>query len=396
MVGVAALAYALSAPGQTAAISVVVGPITDELGLSRSAVSTAYLIGTLAGAVAMPWVGRLLDAFGARLTMAVVGAVFGSVLLGLAAVNNVVGLTVGFIGIRLAGQGALGLIATTVTAAWFSRRRGLALGLVSAVGSAGISLAPLGLEVLVAAHGFRVAWVVEGLVVWALVVPLALLGLRDRPADLGQVVDGARTTVHSASEPPGHTLAEAVRTRWFWVVVAGVAVSGATATAVAFHQIDLLGERGLTPTEAAANFLPQTVAGLTATVAAGVLVDRMDNRTLLAGCMAVLSGGLLWATVVTPGWSAIGFGLALGAAGGAIRTLEAGSFARAYGTTYLGSIRGVVTAVSVGSTSIGPLAFALVRGGTGGYGPALIGAAVLPALVALAALTSRRPESLAS
>lgn len=94
-----------------------------DLGVSRSAISTSYLIGTLTGALAMPWIGRALDRHGVRRTMAVIGAVFGAVLIALATVTSLAGLTAGFVGIRMAGQGALGLTATTATALWFSRRR---------------------------------------------------------------------------------------------------------------------------------------------------------------------------------------------------------------------------------------------------------------------------------
>ncbi|MGY1836052.1 MFS transporter [Blastococcus sp. SYSU DS0510] len=392
MVAVSALALAMTAPGQTAAISAFIDPMTEDLGISRSAISTAYLVGTLVGAAAMPLVGRALDRFGTRRTMAAIGALFGGVLIALSAVSNLVGLTAGFVGVRMAGQGALGLAATTAVAVWFSRRRGLAVGLVSAVGATGISLAPIGLEALISATSWRTAWAVEGLAVWAVVIPLALIGVRDSPADLGQRPDGDAPVAGPEPAPVvGATLGEAARTAFFWVVLAGVAVAGMLGTAVAFHQIDLLGERGLSSTAAAANFLPQTAAALLATLAVGALVDRIAPRWLTAGCMAALAAGLAWGAVVDPGWSAIGFGLLLGGSAGAIRTLEAGAFPRYFGTTHLGAIRGVVAGVSVGSTAFGPVAFALVHDATGGYTWALLSSALLPLLVAGAALLTPVP-----
>jgi MFS family permease len=396
MVGVSALALAATAPGQTAAISAFINPMTEGLDVSRSAISTAYLIGTLVGAAAMPLVGRALDRFGTRATMAVIGLVFGGVLIGLAFVSDLVGLTAGFIGARMAGQGALGLTATTAVAVWFTRRRGLALGLVSAVGAAGISLAPLGLEALISATDWRTAWMVEGIAVWAIVIPLALFGVRNSPADLGQRAEGQPADSAPSTSPMGRTVGQAVRTPFFWVVLAGVATAGMLSTAVAFHQIDLLGERGLSNTEAAANFLPQTGAALLATLAVGALVDRLSGRWLTAACMLALAAGLAWGTAVDPGWSAIGFGLLIGASGGAIRTLEAGAFPRYFGTTHLGAIRGVVAAVSVGSTAFGPVAFALVHDATEGYAAALLASAVLPLLVAAAAVLLPVPRPLAT
>ncbi|MGN6243664.1 MAG: MFS transporter [Motilibacteraceae bacterium] len=393
MVAVAALALAATAPGQTTGISAFIDPVSASLGLSRSAISTCYLIGTLTGAAGMPLIGRALDRFGTRATMASIGLVFGAVLLGLSRVAGPVGLTAGFVGVRMAGQGALSLTATTAVAVWFVRRRGLATGLVSALGATGISLAPIGLEAFIAAHGWRTAWLLEGLAVWAVVIPLALVGVRNHPADLRQQPDGrhADRAAGASTARAGSTLAQAMRTPFFWVMLAGVATAGLLSTAIGFHQIDLLGERGLSPAEAAANFLPQTVASLAATVAVGALIDKVNSRWLTATCMLVLALGLLWGVVVTPGWSAIGFGLTVGASGGVIRTLEAGTFPRCFGTTHIGTIRGAVHAVAVGANAFGPVTFALVRAATGTYTVALLTGAVLPLLVAVAALLSPTP-----
>ncbi|ROO63274.1 sugar phosphate permease [Micromonospora sp. Llam0] len=392
IVGYASVALAMTAPGQTLAVSAFIDPMIADLGMTRSTVSTAYLVGTLAGAAALPGIGILIDRYGVRRCMAVIGAVFGTVLIALSLVTGIVGLTAGFVGIRLAGQGALGIAATTVTAHWFLRRRGTALAIVSAVGTTGISLAPLLLERLIALQGWRTAWLIEGLVVWAVVIPIALLGIRDRPADVGQFVDGQPPTrAGGDSGPVGVTRARALRTPYFWILAAAVATAGMLTTAVGFHQISLLTERGLSTTAAAANFLPQTVAGLAATLLVGPLVDGRHPRALLAVAMAGLGTALTWATLVTPGWSAIGFGVAIGAASAAIRTVETALTPRLFGTAHLGAIRGLLTAITVGSTAFGPLLFALVHDATGGYQAALLGCAALPVAVGLAALATPLP-----
>ncbi|RAS64799.1 cyanate permease [Lentzea atacamensis] len=363
-----------------------------ELGLSRSAVSTAYLVGTLTGAAAMPWVGRALDRFGVRRVVVVIGLVFGAALCALAAVSSIAGLTEGFVAIRMAGQGALGLAATTVVALWFERRRGAALGLVSAIGTAAISSAPLLLEAVIAGWGWRRAWLAEGVLVLLVVLPVAWFALRDRPADLGQHPDGA---VHDHDSPPppqwGVTRAVALRTPLFWVVTAGISACGLFGTAVNFHQVSLLTERGLTATAAAANFLPQTAASLVATLAMGLLVDRADSRVLMASSMAALFGALLLGTVIAPGVSAVLFGLLLGAASGGMRTLEAATFPRYFGTLHIGGIRGTVTAVNVGATAFGPLMFAVLHDIAGSYTPALLVSAPLPVLIGVVALFVRPP-----
>lgn len=175
---------------------------------------------------------------------------------------------------------------------------------------------------------------------------------------------------------------EAFREPYFWVLASAVAVSGLLGTAVAFHQISLLGEKGLTPAQAAANFIPQTVAGLVATVVVGHMIDRLDIRWVVAVSMGLHVGALLWLTQVTPGWSAISFGIAIGAAGSAIRIAEAAAIPACFGARHLGSIRGFVAAISVGSTAFGPVAFSVARDLTGSYDTVTLAGNSLPIAVA--------------
>lgn len=390
----ASIAVAMTAPGQTAGVSLFIDPMMADLELSRSAVSIAYLIGTLVGASALPYVGRLIDRFGPRRAIAVIGAVFGAVLIALSLVTEIVGLTAGFVGIRLAGQGALGLAAVTVTAYWFRRRRGTALGIVTAAGAAGISLAPVLIERLINFYDWRTVWLLEGLAVWAIVIPLALFGIRNRPRDVGQQVDGDPATTGDQGTAPSSTRAEALRTPYFWVLASGLAVSSMLVTALLFHQISLLGERGLTTTEAAVNFLPQTVAGIAATLLVGYLVDRFDHpRLLIAVSTALMLAGLVWATMVSPGWSALAYGATIGASANALRAIEAALTPRMFGTGQLGAIRGVLGAVGIAASAVGPLLFAAGHDLTGSYTAILLTSTVLPAAVIVAALLTRLPDS---
>ncbi len=232
-----------------------------------------------------------------------------------------------------------------------------------------------------------------GVAVWLIVIPIAALGMRDDPADLGQRPDGVRP-VHGQAPPArwGHTRRQAFGEPYFWVLVAGVATSGLLCTAVAFHQISLLGERGFSPTEAAANFIPQTLAGIVATLLTGSMIDRLSIRWVVTASMALHVTALVWATLSTPGWSAIGFGAAIGAAGASIRIAEAAAVPAYFGVLHLGSIRGIVASISVGSTAFGPLAFSIGHDLTGSYTTVLLAGAALPVLVAIATLTAPIPR----
>lgn len=178
----------------------------------------------------------------------------------------------------------------------------------------------------------------------------------------------------------------------FWAVTGGVAATGMIGTALAFHQIDLLGDRGLTPVEAAANYLPQTAAALGATLLVGLLIDRIAARWVLALSMLLLMSAMVTVSLVSPGWSAVGYGMLLGAAGASARALEAASFPALFGLRHLGAIRGVVTAISVASTALGPVVLSVGRDLTGRYLDVLVVLLVVPVGVMLLALVARTPQ----
>jgi MFS family permease len=393
IVALAALSLALTGPGQTVGVSAFVDPMIEGLELTRSQVSGAYLVGTLTGALAMPRVGSVLDSRGTRFAMTVVGGLFGVVLAAMAGVQGLVTLAIGFAGIRMLGQGGLTLISTTSVSYWFERRRGLAVGLVTAVGSAMMPLTPIAMTPVIGALGWRSAWLVAAGVVLVVVLPIARLGMIDRPADVGQQVDGVSDEEAERAGPVGgRTRGEAARTGMFWAISGGVVATGLIGTGMTFHQFDLLGQQGLTPVQAAANFLPQTLAALAASLGAGALVDRVPLRVLLVTAMALLSASMIALPWVGPDLSVVAYAIGLGASGGTARAVEAAGMPKMFGVRHVGAIRGLVMSLMVGSTAFGPLALSIGLDLTGGYVSVLRLLLVLPLAVAVLAVVSRVPE----
>ncbi|KIP53003.1 MFS-type transporter [Leucobacter komagatae] len=372
----------MTVPGQTAGLSVFTDPLIEELSTSRTMISLSYLIGTLFGAACQPLIGKASDQWDIRRVIIGIAVAFSAILFGLSFISDMLGLTIGFVGVRMAGQGALSLAATTAISRAITHRRGLALGVSAALGSAGISLAPIGLERLITAVGIQGAWRWEALAVLAIVIPAAFF-IKTPPSRKGL----------SKHWTPGRgwTLAEARHTGMFWVLSAAVAVSSMLTTALAFHQIALLGERGLSPLEAAANFLPQTITTLLATLVVGALIDRADPRIFVIAAMAAMSAALLLVGVVTPGWSAVFYGLVLGAAGGCLRGMEAATFARFYGVKHIGAIRGLSTAFSLGASALGPYVLALGVELDGGFTTPAALLSAIPVIVIIATVVVRPP-----
>ena len=124
IVGMAGLTMFVRAPAQALGLSLFVDPIVDDLELSRTVVSAMFTGGALTAAVAMIFVGRLVDRYGSRVMLTASAFFFGLAAIGMSRVEDAASLYAGMAGIRTAGQGALLLIATTMVSVWFIRLRG--------------------------------------------------------------------------------------------------------------------------------------------------------------------------------------------------------------------------------------------------------------------------------
>jgi MFS family permease len=302
----------------------------------------------------------------------------------------VVALTIGFFAIRFTGQGSLSLVSTVAVTHWFDNKRGTALGIFSTASAIMMSLVPVGLNLVIEAYSWRVAWIASGLVIWIVVIPIARFGMINYPADVGQCPDGVEPTEetgHKASFPESMDRSEALHTARFWIVVAASSTVGLLVTALNFHQISMLRDAGLTTTEAAVMFLPQVIGAAVAGLFFGLLADRMTGRSLIPIVMALLTVSLLLTLTLAPGTAVIIYAISLGAAGGASRTVTATLLPRWFGVAHIGAIQGTASLISVGSTALGPVLLAVTTDMTSDYGVAAAWLSVIPIAIGLIALT---------
>lgn len=379
----------MSTPGQTSGVSVFIDPMMEGLGVTRWQVSTAYLVGTMLGALGLPAVGRYLDLRGPRRATMIIGAAFSAALIGMSAVGNLVFLALGFTGIRLLGQGGLSIVAGIAPGRWYERRRGAAIVATTSIGSAAAVTIPLLSTIIIINFGWRQAWLVLATLVWLIVVSIGRWGLIDDPSDIGQRLDGNAsegaaqdvTTSGTTSRPTrrSFTAREAMRTPVFWSVLLVVVVASLVVTGVNFHQISILGEQGLTPIQAATNYVPQTFAGLAVSLWAGIQIDRVHPRFMAVAMLILLAGTLTSVSLVQPGLRAALFGAVLGSTQGIMRAVESAAYPVIFGMRHAGEIRGIVRSVAVGASALGPLLIAAGYEATGSYQRVFNG--LLPLLV---------------
>lgn len=377
----------MTAPGQTIGVSVFIDHIIADLGLSRTAVATAYLVGTLAGGFTMPFVGNAIDKYGPRRAILTIGTLFAVAVAAMGGVAGAVSLTLGFASIRMLGQGSLSLASRVAIARWFDRRRGAVIGVSATFMSIGLALAPYLFNRLIGDIGWRSAWVTIGVVVAVIVIPVARFGIIDWPSDVGQHPDGEVFEGDSvAPAVGGATRSEAVRTYRFWVLAGSVASTSMLGTGLNFHQIALLGEAGLSADAATLMFLPQVIGASIAGVTMGAIADRTSSRRVVPISMGLLVAALILAAFVAPGAVVVIYAVTAGAAGGSIRSVEGTLLPRWFGTLHLGSISGLGTLLNVGASALGPLIFSLGFDRTQSFREVVLLTALLPATLAVLAL----------
>lgn len=381
-----------TAPGQTIGVSAFTDDLIESLGTTRSNVSAAYMVGTLTGAVALPFIGRWVDRAGVRRTLTVISSGFALAIALTGTVQNIVMLAIAFVGLRMLGQGSMSLIGSQGVVMWFERRRGFALALNTMGTVAILSLAPLTFGALIGVFGWRTTWLILGIIVAVTIVPIARFGIVDRPEHIDQVPDGkAIDQPANAIRGRSYTVAEAVRTPAFWTLTSIGFMAGAVSTALTFHNTDLLGEQGLNKTQAAAIFIPQLIGSVSSSFVVGSLTDRLPARPLMFFGGAMLGLGTFLATQVEPGIMAATYGLVLGLGGGAIGALSGALYPKWFGIDHIGSIKGIATTANVAASAIGPLILSIGNDVSDSYEPIVVACALAAAAVALLALVVPTP-----
>lgn len=398
ILGVAAMAMFMSGPGQSYSMAAFIDPMLADLGLARSQYSLAYLVATLISGALLPIVGRLLDGKGARLVLPIVAGLLGLSCLGMSRVGGPLELYVGLTFVRSLGQGALTLIGTWLVSQWFERRRGMAMGLLGLGSTVSFMLFPAGNMAMIEGFGWRGAWVILGLAVWALLAIPALLLVRNRPEDLGlDDVDraprpaGAKEADGSSRSYASWTSSQAIRTASFWKVIAAMATGAMVSTGLVFHQVSILGDRGLSGGMAVWLLTIQAAFACVTSLAGGALADRVAPRKSLAASMLfmVLAMFLLFIPVSIA--TAVLYSALLGLHTGIQRYSGALTLAGYFGRGHFGSIKGIAMSVVIGASALGPMPLALARDFLGHYDSALVALMIFPIAAGIAVWSARPP-----
>ena len=394
MVGLAAVAFFASGPGQSYLISVFVDEFLAGTGLSRTVFSGLYAGGTVVSAASMLVLGRVVDRQGLRAAWIVVTVTL-AVACGVASVAT--GAFVAFVALamlRTFGQGSFPLVGTLIVTRSFERRRGQAMAVANLGMTLGSVVLPPLTVALILATGWRHAYQLLGLALLVLVLPLAWL-VRQGPA---RADDDSREGVPSESFPPAMRSSSrlprlSLPTREAGQVLFVLAAAPLVGTALTFHAVSILGERGLSFVQAGFALSILGGAALAGTVLFGLVADRFSTRILLTMVsLAVLTGASV--LLVPHEYAAYMAFATLGVGMGGNGVVNGIVWARTFGLAQIGRIQGTAQSSMITAAAIAPLVPAISHGITGGYAPGLLVLCGFTTLTLLAAISWRDPRDL--
>ena len=354
-----------SGPGQSYVFSVFLDSIIEDTGLSRTAISALYAVGTGVSALMVAFVARMADRVGVRLVVIFVAGALGAACFGMAFAHGFVAFFLAFAALRALGQGSTPINATLMTAQWFVERRGRAMAIMGLGFAASLALLPPLCRALIVTIGWREAYVTLGVMVWLLVIPAAALLVRDTPEQMGLHPDGAdhpplqeTVTVSEDGVDDRRVLTSAT----FWLLALPLTTSPFVVTALVFHQTGIFEERGLSATIAAGVFVPFAIAAGASSTLAGFAVDRVGPRPLFVLAMLILLVGLGVSLLIDGAVAATLYASILGTGSGVQRIVQSVIWAHYYGRRGLGRVQGSATAVMIMMSAIGPLPLAAIEG----------------------------------
>ena len=368
--------------------SVFFKPLMQEFHVGRAAVSLAFTLKLLAGALCATPAGWLIDRYGPRRVILIGTAIFGSILLANRFFSGSIAQCYCFyVLLGLSIHGVSPIPYGSLVSHWFDRRRGLALGLTMLGIGVGAVIMPSVAQTLIARFGWKTAYSILGAAVLFICWPVVAYFLKDKPEDFGLLSDGASAKTGGIEDvQQGLTAREAWRSRDFWLMALAFTLVSASAQGCVVHIVPMLNDRNLGPRAAALGSSLIGAAVMIGRIGTGYLLDRTVAARLASILFAVTAVGialLVLGNRATAFAGAFLVGLGLGAEVDLIPYLAS----RYFGLRDFGKVYGCLFAAFALAGALGPLIMGAGFDRKGSYRDPLI--AFLAAAMFAAALITR-------
>ena len=334
-------------------------------GWSRAETSIAYSVSQLLTGVSSPAIGVLVDRVGPR-QLVLLGGVLLALGLALSAAVSTLWQLVTLYGVVMTvGANCLGLVVLTpLLTHRFVEKRGLVLSIVQSANGFGRAASAPAVQILISTIGWRRSYLMLAGVMTLLVLPLVW---SFSPGAL------SRTDVTSArSRGPRHdwTLAEAMATPHFWLLLLVYLLTGLGSFFVSLHQLAFLADMGFDALHAASVIGVGSLLSIGGTIFMGTISDYIGREVSAIIAYGISIIGVIAALFISgpdQTWllwiHACFFGLTWGARGPMITAKTADLFPG----RHLGAILGVISVGTGLGAALGAWASGLIFDLSGSY-----------------------------
>ncbi|MDE2861387.1 MAG: MFS transporter [Chloroflexota bacterium] len=382
-------------------------PILNEFGWSRAVTSGAFSLRQLESGLLAPFIGFLVDRWGPRVVILagiLLGAA-GMIMMGF--INSLWTFYAAFLIASLGTSGSSHGVSWSVAVAnWFDRLRGRALGIAMMGPVVGGPFVVV-VAVLNGWFGWRSALILLGIGMLVVGIPLGMVA-RSRPEKYGMLPDGdthPRTDESQSASwqsagyghSDGMTVAEAVATREFWLLMVLFASMFMGISGLMVHLIPMMEDMGYSSAQAAAILGIMFLLSGIGRVGAGFLADVLDFVKVMVGLIAFQIVGLLLLVMIGPGqlWLVGLFLLLFGIGFGGTIPLRPFLMMQIFGPHSFGALQGLVQGGAIGAGMVGPVFYGWVFDTRGSYDLAIY-ASIGTILVSLPLLFfMRKPSAVA-
>ena len=339
-----------SSLGQTYFISASVSEWQVAFGLSHGEFGRLYMFATLASALCLPFVGRLVDVVQAHRIVALVAPVLAGASLLAGYASSVPMLVAAVFLLRLFGQGMMTHIALTTTGRWFVAERGRAVSLVVLGHQGGEATIPLAFAAITIAYGYRVGWVGAAVALLVVGLPFAYWAYHKPRVPHGQL----STEKKRSPEVRSWTRSEVLRDPIFWILLTGVLAPAFIGTTIFYHQNYLTALHDWPPQLFATSLLVMALTTVGFALLTGAAIDRFGATLVLPFFLLPLASACFALAYSGPEITLFIVMVLLGISYGISSTLFGSLWPEIYGLANLGAVRSITVSAAVLATAIGP------------------------------------------
>ena len=276
VVAAAALMMAATWGISQGTFGVLVKPLTEDTGWSRTAASAAFSIHLAVSFVLGVFWGWLSDHWGVRRVLVFSGALMGLGMFLSGTVHALWQLYVFFGLIGGAGLGGATGPLTAIATRWFERRRGLAIGIVFGGSSVGTATLAILAEFLISHQGWRFAFQALSFLIWGLFI-VTVMFLRE-PSERSRATSSPGAAGREEQGQGGRATAQAavplslaVRTRFFWLLFGMMVMSTLIFFLVLVHLVPRAIDIGVASSRAVTVFTATSILTMVGTLGGGSL-----------------------------------------------------------------------------------------------------------------------------